>query len=528
MQALITSLTDKYVALLDPSKDYFTPSDLEELGFPSFLTRRISLELENNLADSIVPPKSDWANMNSESVIAAWEYFLYAIHEATRLPVVYARSVIETSIADILELLVEPRKNIPSSLFLGRNELSLEDLQEQASYMVVQTAFANALPKYMVKRGLGSLSGQKCAEIVAQLDHRLTANFTALQWAQQFEPWYQLMGDEIDSELVRLFFLDKNDHTRAARFDIENGSVSKTELIEILTPPVIEDEDFGYLYSTPERVEKMENETLEKRRSDESSSGKEKSENAPFGLDEPNDSESSLDEFELENDDTENSAILEEEEAEVKPVYQRFQLDIEEETVIQEQDDDEETSEDESLENEESDAENRPQELDRSGGDKPLWAQFLPDEIPDEEPEISDENDEEADTNSPSLVDIFASKKGENESEKGLADAYLDEFTPILDLEDLEREAQEKSSFLNRLHYHLSDMQIEFIDQLFGESEDAYLETVEKLSEFEEWPQAGKYLVGDFFRMNMIDRNSEIAVEFVNRIQAYFLEKAEG
>ena len=528
MQALITSLTDKYVALLDQSRDYFTPANLEERGFPTFLVRRISLELENNLADSIVPPKSDWANMNSESVIAAWEYFLYAIHEATRLPVVYARSVIETSIADILELLVEPRKNIPSSLFLGRAELTLEELQEQAGYMVVQTAFANALPKYMVKRGLGLLSAQKCAEVVAQLDHRMTSNFTALQWAQQFEPWYQLMGEEIDSELVRLFFLDKNDHTRAARFDIENGSVSKTELIEILTPPVIEDEDFGYLYSTPDRGQKLDESTPVKTSKLKSNFELEESNIEANVENQPSNSRSFDDEFELEEKGTQPEHDIVDDEEEIKPVYQRFQLDIEEETVIQADESEYDLEEEAPEENEVETNTSSPKELDRSAGDKPLWAQFLPDEIPDETPENTEEFEEEVDTNSPSLAEIYASENGQKGSEKGLADAYLDEFTPILDLEDLEREAQEKSSFLNRLHYHLSDMQIEFIDQLFGESEDAYLEIVEKLSHFEEWPQAGKYLVGDFFRMNMIDRNSEIAVEFVNRIQAYFLEKAEG
>ena len=124
MDYIIRNVTQNLLEKLPDSQSHFKLNDLESHGIPDFVVDRIQVELENNLAESLVPPDTDWANMNTESVQFAWNQFVRAIRAETRLPASYASTVMETSVGDIIDILIQPRKNIPEIIYGNDDKLS--------------------------------------------------------------------------------------------------------------------------------------------------------------------------------------------------------------------------------------------------------------------------------------------------------------------------------------------------------------------------------------------------------------------
>lgn len=237
MNRTIRQITDSLTELLPEDQQYYKLSDLRSWGFPSFIVRRIRVELERNLAESMRLPKTDWANMQSENVQAIWKQFISAIRNEAWLPASYASTVIETAVGDVLEILVEPRKNIPDVLYAAESQLTLDQLKKRVDVLVVYPHFASLLTRYMKKKDLETLSKERCAEIITKADKKITARYTPLNWAQLLEPLFQLFDEQIDSNLLRLFFEDKRMSRIARKFDFMNEAVDRAKLIETLSSP---------------------------------------------------------------------------------------------------------------------------------------------------------------------------------------------------------------------------------------------------------------------------------------------------
>lgn len=240
---IVREITRKFVGSLPQDRSYFRPSELEDIGFPDFLAERISLELTRNLADSIVPPQTDWASMQTEPVALAWDAFLKAIHAETRLPFSYAESVIESAVADIMEILIEPRKNLPEIIFGNDEHLTLEALKERTQWIVVYRHFGTAIIRFMQRKKLETLSKEKCGQLIAKVDEKLTQHYSPLNWAVLLEPWFAILGSQIESDLLRRFFADKAMMVIAERFDREDGTSDRSRIIEILSKPDFSSED---------------------------------------------------------------------------------------------------------------------------------------------------------------------------------------------------------------------------------------------------------------------------------------------
>ncbi|MGK7371241.1 MAG: hypothetical protein ACNS64_13610, partial [Candidatus Halalkalibacterium sp. M3_1C_030] len=178
MNRTIQLVTEKLTGLLPDSQQYYKPEDLSSWGFPNFIVKRIQVELERNLAESMRLPETDWANMQSKEVQEVWKQFISAIRNEAWLPASYARTVIETAVADVLEILVEPRKNIPHTIFGAEEQLTLNELQDRLKNLVVYRHFARLLPRYMEKKDLEVLSKDKCAEIIKKADEKVTSRYT--------------------------------------------------------------------------------------------------------------------------------------------------------------------------------------------------------------------------------------------------------------------------------------------------------------------------------------------------------------
>jgi hypothetical protein len=246
MNTLIQQISDAYIARLPQGPRYFSPADFKAARFPDFLIRRIAVELENNLAESIVPPKTDWADMQVESVIAAWEHFLFAIHEATRMPAVHARTVIETSIEDILVLLVEPRRQIVEYLFGRDSILTIDELAERVGWLVVYRFLGDALLKWARKKGLTVIERPVAERVVRSIDEKIVCVYTPLTWTQSLDELFLLVGERVDPEIISTYFIDRGRPRIAALLAQRNAAISRTELVELLSLPDFDDEPKPY------------------------------------------------------------------------------------------------------------------------------------------------------------------------------------------------------------------------------------------------------------------------------------------
>ncbi|REL33258.1 hypothetical protein DYD21_10765 [Rhodohalobacter sp. SW132] len=243
MERLIRNLTKKYTGLLPDGTAFFTPDDLRKLDIPEFVIQRIEVEIYRNLNESIVPPDSEWADMSAPDVENAWEMFINAIVAEVRMPASYASSVFETSIADVLEMIIQPRKSIPAILFGPEQELSRSEILKRSRFITVHTHLSDAVIRYMDRKGKERVTREQSQKIVEQVDNRLTENYNSLNWAQFLHPLFLLAGPKVDSEHLRIFFQDRNLNKFARRFDLTEQPVNKTEFIEILSSPDLLNED---------------------------------------------------------------------------------------------------------------------------------------------------------------------------------------------------------------------------------------------------------------------------------------------
>lgn len=465
---IVREITKRYVDALPAEKKYVTPDELESAGFPDFVVERISYALTQNLADSIVPPTTDWANMQTEPVAEAWEAFLEAIHAETRLPVSFAESVIEAAVADIVDILTEPRKNLPDYIFATETTLDIEQISQRAASIVVYKHFGTAIIRFMQKKGLTELEKDRCAKLIAIVDEKLTDRYSSLNWAVLLDPWFDLMGDQIEADLLRRFFADKNLNRMAERFDQEQKPVTRSRFIEIMSRPD--------LLHGEEEYDLSRAKTEEDRIKSESDS----------------------------NDETpllhlaSSKAKQENEDEEDEPILNKYN--------IQEEDEDEGPKL----------AELKADDDNEDGEDIPMWQRFMP------EDEDSEEQEEEIESNETS--EEKSEEEPEEEDEEELGEPLDTE--PIIDLTKPDPK-EETNHNLHKLLRDVDDQKDYFVDELFGGDENAFYSAMEEIAAFDDWSQTARYITSEIFRRNMVDLYSDVAVDFTDRLQNYFLEKTK-
>ena len=170
MQQYIKNITSILVDRLSSEQLYYAPSDLIDAGFPSFLVQRIQLDLQKNLAESVKLPESDWADMKADPVQDAWDNFLLAIRAETRIPSSFLMSVTENAVEDVLELLSQPRKAVLETLFRSNEVCQLEELQARRKWIVINSILADALIRYLQRKGLSEISKEKAHFVIKETD----------------------------------------------------------------------------------------------------------------------------------------------------------------------------------------------------------------------------------------------------------------------------------------------------------------------------------------------------------------------
>ena len=504
MDRVVGEITERLIQLLPEDKSYYTPQDLLVSEIPSFLVERVVLELKRNLADSIVPPETDWADMNSESVQKAWSAFLEAIRAETRLPAGYVKPVMESAVGDLLELLVEPRKQIPEYLFANKTELTYEEVNEQSRWIVVYPHFKRALPRYMEKKKLDRMDRNRCENLIRHVDEKLTTGYSALNWAQLIEPWYQLMGQEVDSELLRRFFEDKDMASLAKRFDQEEGKISRSRVIEIVSSPDIEEDQPLEQESSQPKTPVMHDQPEQKHSEQPSSVNQKEADREANSLieqlgslkadnDEQEDSSNYAYNFADAADQQEEEAETEDQQSESREnpfgLYNRESGQTSEPESATEPEPQGEKEETETRETESADEEDEP---------VPMWQRFVGGNEDDTGLGLARDDDEEDED---------------------------DESNPIIDLQSSSDQPKNNEDY-HKLIHEIQDVKEYFVEELFGGDEAAFERCMEHVVTFSTWSEAAKFITQEVFRRNMVDMYSDVAVEFTDRMQTFFLQKS--
>jgi len=568
MQRTIQQITQQLIDKLPDNNQYYRLDELRSWGFPSFIVQRIQIELERNLAESMIIPKTDWANTQSEAVQTAWQQFVDAIRAEARLPASYAKTVIETAVADVIEMLVQPRRNIPKIVFSGDDELSYEEVSQRMKLVVVYKHFAQLIPRYMEKKELEKLSKERCAKVIASADEKLTERYSPLNWAQMLEPIFKLVDGTIDTNLLRLFFEDKKKPRVARKFDLMNESLTRAELIEVLSSPDLldfegyEDEQSTLFEDQPEAdkdtvdfknpVEETQSindqeedekpATAPEDQQQESAKGEEDSENEAEEETEPTlNSGFTQEEEKQQTDSTEDeddtsgslndvfSDFDEQDHGDEAEVVERTELSQPEEEGAQPAPDEKEgfeqaeeqvtesTEEEDEPANQQEEPESQDfdmppsdngQEVSDEDSDEeetPIWMRYMSDE---EIEEYQKEQQEQAENEE-------QHEQVEDEVEEGFID------DPVIDLTNEDASDQEIENLRNILN---SDRDL-FVEEIFRGSDRAYDEAVEDIAAYNSWRDVSKYIEKEVFKRNLVDMYSEAAVDFTDRLQTYFLEK---
>ncbi|HLR25763.1 MAG TPA: hypothetical protein VK112_07825, partial [Fodinibius sp.] len=79
MSQIVQQATQKIIDRLPDNEQYYRLDELRSWGIPAFMVQRIRVELERNMAESMMLPQTDWANIKSEAVQQAWQQFVQAI-----------------------------------------------------------------------------------------------------------------------------------------------------------------------------------------------------------------------------------------------------------------------------------------------------------------------------------------------------------------------------------------------------------------------------------------------------------------
>lgn len=241
MAPVLNSLTDRYFAALPDGESWLTPDDLLRIGYPDFLVARIRVEIEQNLAESVRLPDSDWADMHAIAVQDAWHQFLDAIRAETRIPIAYLRPVLETSLEDVVDQLTNPRKAIPDYLFGTMTELDVETVAHRASRIRIYPHLLQALVRHMHRRNLQLVTKSEVGRVIAAVDDIYCKHFTALSWGQMLAPLFDLSPEGIDPDWAATYFRSRGMTAVADSFADAQGLLSKGGLIERLSRPHFED-----------------------------------------------------------------------------------------------------------------------------------------------------------------------------------------------------------------------------------------------------------------------------------------------
>jgi|GEM_PF-1752636 len=520
MDQIIQNITEHFTEQLPKESEYYYIDDLKEQDFPVFLVERIRIELKRRLDQSFELPTTEWASIQAEAVRESWQQLLKVLQHKIRLPADYSRPVIESAVADIIKILVQPREYIPALLFGDNSQLPASEVKERSALLVVYPHFGRVINRYMEQKQKDKLSRKHCGQIIRRVDEKVTSEYTAMEWVQMLDPLFTLTDSSVDPELIRIFFEDRDMKTMAAKFAKNDAPLSRTEFIEIFSAPVEKTKPTpsDNAPGMPDRKQKSDSfekeeasEPAEQKLSSEKKESEDKaeefaeksygsskksreaspSEGSPIFDDanaaneeEPSDSDDNKNFQATSDEQTEISRNKEQENEELASLNDIFTSSSEVETKSEES-----SNESSSGQSDEPDSEEDTEE------ESPIWRKFM-----DPEEEQSDQNN--------------------NEENGGDQNWFTGESVDTPHEKAREREPVNEQQ--EELEQFLADDESYFVKELFNGSMQDYRKALRAISRQDSWKDASRLINRNIFKRNMINIYSEAAVDFTDQLQTYF------
>lgn len=233
----IDELTETWIRRLPAGKEFHSPDELGQLGFPEFLVDKVVNELRKNLEEALAAPRPEWADLTGEESQRAWLNFTETATRHVRLPSAYAKSIFETAVEEMLLLILQPRQQIPALLSNGDENLTYDTAMERRKGIHVNRHLADALVRYMEKKEKPALTAGECRSLIERIDQKLVEKYTPGDWIRVLSPLFILTDESADANLIRIFFEDKGEDDLAGIFDNLNRSVDREEFGSLLTAP---------------------------------------------------------------------------------------------------------------------------------------------------------------------------------------------------------------------------------------------------------------------------------------------------
>ncbi|MEQ9309668.1 MAG: hypothetical protein RLN90_09450 [Balneolaceae bacterium] len=235
MQKVIDQITDHLVTLVTTDKESYNPKELLKSGIPSFVVERIRLLLEDKVKEEIGIIKPIWFNIDTKLVADSLKDYIRSAVSSSHIPKSHLYDIINTVIKDIVYVFVEPRKNMAEYIFRENDVLTLHEIEERCNRLTIYKHFGAAIPLYMKKRDLETLSKDRCKDLIFKFDTKLVAAYTAQDWAQKLEQLFILFGGKLNPILLSTFFEDKGLYGMAGKFEQIDGSLTKKDFISIIS-----------------------------------------------------------------------------------------------------------------------------------------------------------------------------------------------------------------------------------------------------------------------------------------------------
>ncbi len=529
----IKRITDNLMGKITSGPDSFTPKDLLSAGIPSQIIEHIRNSVELKILQDLKPPSSKWLDMDHPLMRKAWADFIGAAVSNSCIPKKSLRTAINNSVKEIFPIFIQPRNQLTHFIFGEEDELPYDELVERTNQLTVYKHFASAIPLYMKKRSLDTLTRKRCSILIHNLDEKLVSTYTAIHWGQKLDLLFRMYDNQVDTLLLAIFYKDKRMDKVADFFEDMTGTITKEEFVQILTSP----EDAQRIMMRFKSKAK-EDEEIINREVDTLSQVDEKEQgliDSFFG----NYEYQPLNEENVKPGDTLAEKLKEN-------VLSNSEMDelVEEIKTKQDSDDDDLDEESVSGQSEKSAIEPEHRKSHKEGVQSDSISSVLQQaasslqRLEEDEQYLSEEKDDEvvmevSDSGDITMDDDASTSSGsviaeeENAEEGGpvwkqfLTDDHINMVVGDKKSGDEEKSAGGESGE-SGLQAYLSSEKDVLVDELFLGAEYAYDEAMEELSQIKTWKEASGYVQRNIFKRNDIDMTSEIAVEFTNKLQNYF------
>lgn len=235
MQEIVDQITDHLVGLVKSDKPTYGPQELLKAEIPSFVVERVRLHLEDKVREELKPKEAFFFDNSTQFVANAWDDYVNAALSASHIPKEELYSILQEVIQGIINVFIEPRKNMAEYIFRDDDELAYDEIEVRCGRLTIYKHFGTAIPLYMRKKELDKLTKDRCQVLIKNLDAKLVASYTPEDWAQKLEQLFILFGGEIDPKLLTIFFQDKGLTVMAQKFQSNKGFVTKEDFIQIIS-----------------------------------------------------------------------------------------------------------------------------------------------------------------------------------------------------------------------------------------------------------------------------------------------------